>query len=222
MRETVRSPSPQQRILTPLTLCHNPLMGVSDERAIWLADHVLPFEPARRAWLARRRLVNLEVDDIVQETYAVLAELESVAHIRNCRTYLYSVAHSIILRHLRHERVVSIEAMADIDRLGIYSEELSPEEAVSHFQELRNIALKIAALPDRCREAFTLRRIHGLAQRDVAVKMGVSEGTVEKHIGKAIKLLMTGMKTERSHKATDARQPSEVVRTHATEDSTRD
>ena len=197
-------------------------MGVSDERALWLAEHVLPFEPALRAWLSRRRVVDLEVDDIVQETYAVLAELDSVAHIRNPRTYFYTVAHSIILRHVRHERVVSIEAMADIDRLGIYSDEPSPEEALSNFQELRSIALRIAALPDRCREAFTLRRIHGLPQREVARKMRVSEGTVEKHIGRAIKLLMTAMKIERSHEAAAARQPSEVVRTHATEDTTRD
>jgi RNA polymerase sigma factor (sigma-70 family) len=197
-------------------------MGVSDERAVWLAEHVLPFEAALRAWLSRRRVVDLEVDDIVQETYAVLAELDSVAHIRNPRTYLYTVAHSIILRHVRHERVVSIEAMADIDRLGIYSDEPSPEEALSNFQELRGIALRIAALPDRCREAFTLRRIHGLAQREVAHKMHISEGTVEKHIGRAIKLLMTAMKVEKSHEAAGAHQPSEVVRTHATEDGTRD
>jgi RNA polymerase sigma-70 factor (ECF subfamily) len=197
-------------------------MGVSDDRAIWLAEHALPFEPGLRAWLARRRVVDLEVDDIVQETYAVLTELDSVAHIRNPRTYLYTVAHSIILRHVRHERVVSIETMADIDRLGIYLEEPSPEEALSNFQELRSIALSIAALPDRCREAFTLRRIHGLAQRDVARKMRVSEGTVEKHIGRAIKLLMTAMKVERPHEAAAARQSTEVIRTHATEDTTRD
>jgi RNA polymerase sigma factor (sigma-70 family) len=218
MRDPGFSPSVETKKSSLVTLCHNSPMGVSDERAVWLAEHVLPFEPGLRAWLARRRVVDLEVDDIVQETYAVLAELDSVAHIRNPRNYLYTVAHSIILRHVRHERVVSIEAMADIDRLGIYSEEPSPEEALSHFQELRNIGLSIAALPDRCREAFTLRRIHGLAQRDVARKMNISEGTVEKHIGRAIKLLMTAMKIERSHEPS-ARRSAEIVRTHATEDN---
>jgi RNA polymerase sigma factor (sigma-70 family) len=197
-------------------------MGVSDERAMWLANHVLPFEPGLRAWLARRRVVDLEIDDIVQETYAVLAELDSVAHIHNPRTYFYTVAHSIILRHVRHGRVVSIEAMADIDKLGIYSEEPSPEESLSHFQELRSIAQSIAALPDRCREAFTLRRIHGLAQREVARRMRISEGTVEKHIGRAIKLLMTAMKIESSHEVTAMRQPAEIVRAHAPEDATRE
>jgi RNA polymerase sigma factor (sigma-70 family) len=196
-------------------------MGVSDDRAMWLAEHVLPFEPGLRAWLARRRVLDLEVDDIVQETYALLAALPSVAHIRNSRTYFYSVAQSIILRHLRHERVVSIEAMADIERLGIYSDEPSPEEALSHVQELRGIAQLIAALPDRCREAFTLRRIHGLAQRDVAQKMQVSEGTVEKHIGRALKILMSSVKLQR-HEGVDARPTAEVARVHTTDDKARD
>lgn len=192
-------------------------MGVSDERAIWLAEHVLPHEAGLRAWLARRRVVGLEVDDIVQEAYAALAELDCVSHIRNPRTYLYSVAQSIILRHLRHERVVSIESMADIDRLGIYSKEPSPEESLSRFQELRNMALIIAALPDRCREAFTLRRVHGLAQREVALQMRVSEGTVEKHIGKALTLLMTAMKGEAPSAPNTTRKAVELDRARASE-----
>ena len=44
----------------------------SDERAIWLGRHVLPHEPALRAWLRRRRLGGLEIDDIIQETYTRL------------------------------------------------------------------------------------------------------------------------------------------------------
>ena len=44
----------------------------SDERAIWLGRHVLPHEPALRAWLRRRRLDGLEIDDVIQETYTRL------------------------------------------------------------------------------------------------------------------------------------------------------
>lgn len=66
------------------------MTAVSDGRARWLAESVLPHEARLRAWLARRRVVDLDVADIVQETYAVLAELASVSHIRNPRTYLFS------------------------------------------------------------------------------------------------------------------------------------
>src|SRR5690349_10264630 len=98
---------------------------VTDERALWLANNALPHEPALRAWLSQRRVIKLEVDDIVQETYAVLVELPSVAHIQNPKSYIFSIAHSIVLQHVRRLRVVSIEAMAEIDRLGIYTDEVS-------------------------------------------------------------------------------------------------
>jgi RNA polymerase sigma factor (sigma-70 family) len=167
--------------------------NVSEDRACWLAQHVLPCEPRLRSWLSRRRVVDLDIDDIVQEAYAVLAELDSVAHIRNAETYLFSVAHSIILQHLRRRRIVSIEAVAELDQLSIYSDAPTPEEVLSDFQELRLMAALIARLPRKSREAFTLRKVEGLSQREAARRMKISENTVEKHMGKALRFLMKAL-----------------------------
>ena len=68
-----------------------------DERALWLARNVLPHEPALRAWLSRRPVDGLDIDDIVQETYARLSTTQSVEDIRNPRTYLITTARSVIL-----------------------------------------------------------------------------------------------------------------------------
>lgn len=165
----------------------------SHERAIWLARNALPHEPALRAWLSRRPLAGLEVDDIVQETYAILAALERVDHIRNARTYMFEVAKSVVLRSLRRSRVIAFEALAEAENLEPPSEEPSPETVVSDRQELSRIAALIAGLPAKCREAFSLRKVHGLSQREVAIRMGVSENTVEKHVGKGIGVLMNAM-----------------------------
>lgn len=171
--------------------------AISQQRALWLADHVLPHEPALRAWLRTRRVARLEVDDIVQESYAVLTALDNVAHVNNPRAYLFTVARSVILQHVRRARIVSIESVADIERLGIVPDELSPERhAVSH-QELRRIGVLIAGLPAKCRQVFVLRKIEGLSQREVAARMGVSENTVEKHVGKGLRMLMAGMGEDR-------------------------
>lgn len=163
------------------------------ERAIWLARHALPHEPALRAWLSRRPLAGLEVDDIVQETYAILAGLERVDHIHNARTYMFEVAKSVVLRSLRRNRIVVFEALAQAEGLEPPSEEPSPETVTADRQELTRIATLIAGLPAKCREAFTLRKVHGLSQREVARRMGVSENTVEKHVGKGIGVLMNAL-----------------------------
>lgn len=163
---------------------------VLDERAVWLAREVLPHEPALRAWLKRKRIMEADIDDIVQETYAILAARESVQEIRNAKTYAFQIANSVILMNLRRSRIVSIRQVADVDLLGAVSDEPSPERHVADRDELSYIAKAIALLPSRVRETFILRRIEDLSQREIARRLGISENTVEKHMGKAIHILM--------------------------------
>ncbi|MFZ0266609.1 RNA polymerase sigma factor [Caulobacter sp.] len=185
------------------------------ERAIWLARHALPHEPGLRVWLSRRPLAGLEIDDIVQETYAILAALERVDHIQTPRTYMFEVAKSVVLRDLRRSRIVAFEALAEAEGLEPPSTEPSPETVAADRQELGRIAALIAGLPAKCREAFTLRKVHGLSQREVARRMGVSENTVEKHVGKGISVLMNalgrgGNRRFQASRTRDVEDPSQV------------
>jgi len=165
-------------------------MRVSDERAVWLARFVLPHEPALRVWLLRWRIDDLMVDDVVQEAYAALASRASVDDIRNPRGYFFQTARSIILMHLRRSRVVSIRAVEDIDRIGTAADEPTPEQQVSDREELHQLAMAIAQLPEAGRQALTLRVIDGLSQREVGERMGISENAAQKHIAKSVHLLM--------------------------------
>lgn len=180
---------------------------VCEERALWLARHVLPHEPALRAWLTRWRLQDLLVDDVVQEAYAVLAARASVDDIRNPRNYLFQTARSIILMHLRRSRVVSIRAVEDMERIGAAAEEPTPEQQVSDREELHRLGEAIAGLPEMGRQALTLRVIDGLSQREVGERMGISENAAQKHIAKSIHLLMD-LFGKGGNAASDASKPS--------------
>lgn len=159
------------------------------ERTRWLARWILPHEGELRNWLSRRPLVGLDVDDVVQESYAILAGLGSVSHIRNPRTYLFEVAKSVVLMALRRSRIVSFSTLTDVESLEVPCDAPGPDAVVAGRQELERIATFIATLPPKCREVFTLRKVHELSQREVAHRMGISESTVEKHMGKALRLL---------------------------------
>lgn len=164
--------------------------AISNERARWLGHAVFPHEAALRAWLSRGPTSpTLEVDDIVQETYAILAALSSVDHIRNPRTYMFETAKSVVLKNLRRSRVVAIEALAESVAMELPSRDPTPERIASDRQDLVQVAALIDTLPSRCREIFTLRRVQGLSQREVARKLGLAESTVEKHMVRALSLL---------------------------------
>lgn len=156
----------------------------------WFLKHILPHEPALRGWLARRGTYGSDIDDVIQETYAVFASMERVGNIRNPRAYLFQVAHSQMLRGIRRARVVSIQAMEDLGRLDHADEAVTPEQQAIERDELRRLAEIIALMPGKTREAFILRRVRGVPQREIAVRMGISESTVEKHIARGIRLLV--------------------------------
>lgn len=191
------------------------MRGFTQQRAQWLAQQVLPHEPALRAWLRRYVRELADVDDVVQESYALLAALDSTVHIQDARSYLFTTAKSVILQGLRRARVVSIETVGDIERLGLHEEALSPERHFSAVQELRRISQHVARLPGKCGEAFMLRKVQGLAQREIAARMGISENTVEKHIGKALRLLGEALAEDRpGHDARAARPEWEKGENH--------
>jgi len=165
------------------------MSGVSDERAIWLGRQVLPHEPQLRAWLRRRNLGGLEIDDVVQETYTRLFQAESVAHVHDARNYAFQVAGSVVIDHLRRMKVVPIASVPGLDYLEVSSDEPSPERQVIDRDELTRLAEMIARLPGKVRDVFTLRRVHGLSQRDVAQRLGLAESTVEKHMAKGFLIM---------------------------------
>ena len=178
----------------------------SDERAIWLGRHVLPHEPALRAWLRRRRLEGLEIDDVIQETYTRLVAAESVAHIRDAKSYAFQIAGSVVVDHLRRLKVVSITSVSDLDHLELPSEEPSPERQVIDREELHRLAQLIASLPGRVRDVFTLRRVYGLSQREVAERLGIAESTVEKHMARGFLLMLEPVR----HGGNDSAQTSSI------------
>jgi RNA polymerase sigma-70 factor (ECF subfamily) len=166
------------------------MSGVDRERTQWFLRNILPHESALRGWLSRSTLPGVDPDDVIQEAYTILAELETVDTIRYPRAYLFQVARSVIMRHVRRARIVAIHAVDDLGRLEPPDEAASPEQLAIDRDELRQLAHAIAAMPPKTRQAFVLRRVRGLSQREIAAQMRISENTVETHISRGILFLI--------------------------------
>lgn len=86
--------------------------------------------------------------------------------------------------------MVPVAEMAAIELAG---DEPSPERVVSGRNELALVRSLIDGLPDRCRQVFELRRIHGLAQREVAERLGITENVVEQQSIRGLRLLLKAL-----------------------------
>ncbi|MBB2171879.1 RNA polymerase sigma factor [Gluconacetobacter asukensis] len=161
-------------------------MVMQADRLEWIAKHILPHEPQLRVWL--RGLSGIDVDDIVQDTYAILIEAH-VAHIQSPRAYLFTVARNLVLQHYRRAKIISIVALADFDAQSIMEDAPPVDEVVGARQELAQLHATMAELPEKCRDVLVLRRVEGWSQKQVAHHLGVSENVVEKQLARALRLL---------------------------------
>jgi RNA polymerase sigma factor (sigma-70 family) len=178
--------------------CPNRPMDRS-EHVRWFAREVLPHEPDVRRWLARRvrGLPDCHVDEIVQETYARLWAV-GAERILNPRAYFFVTARHVVGEVLRRSRVVSIETMADVEVLDIAHQDVGPERRLSGREEIERVRQVMAKLPPKCREAFELRKFGELSQREIAQRMQLSESTVEKHLVKALRVIMSELQENES------------------------
>lgn len=148
------------------------------EQFRWFTEEVQPHEPELRAFLRRRFPTLQDIDDLVQESYARLMRARNAGSIVEPRAYLFTTARNIAFDVFRRHRPISIEDLAENQRLSVVEEKADAAESVSHAQEVELLIAAIYALPERCREVVTLRKLHGLSYRDIATRLGISENTV--------------------------------------------
>lgn len=159
----------------------------------FVGSQILPHEADVRAWLRRSGSPPADVDDVVQETYCRLAALEAVSHIVSGRAYFFRTARNIAIARIRRARVVRIDCVTEIDALNVVDDEPSPERVVAGRRELARVRHLIEGLPERCRQVFTLRRIQGLSQREVAARLGVTENVVEAQAMRGLRLILRAL-----------------------------
>src|ERR1700733_13841250 len=160
------------------------------ERNAWLAREILVHERALRGYLSRFFKNVADIEDVVQDTYARLLSLNGSKSrvVRNWHAFLFASARNVALDRIRKARIVSLNTLAEMGGADVLDQAPAADEALNARQELALLLETIGSLPDRCREALTLRKLYGLSQREIAERLGIAESTVEKHVAYGVRL----------------------------------
>lgn len=150
---------------------------------------ILRLENLLRAYLHRFAPRPADLEDLLQETYTRLLAIppERRSQIQAVQAFALTTARNIAVDWARRRQIVPIDLVEDLDALAVSEDVARLDEIVNAHQELVQIAEAVADLPDRCAEVFTLRKVYGWSQREIAERLGISISTVENHLVKAVR-----------------------------------
>jgi RNA polymerase sigma-70 factor (ECF subfamily) len=171
-------------IETPNTDCRDVTASDSSgaERALeveaWFVREVLPLEAVLIQFLSRSGRSKADIEDLRQDVYmrvcaAAFKEIPDPA-----RPFVFTIARNLLIDRLRHEQVVPIDVVENLDVLNVAIEERTPDRAVIAREELRKLQAALERLPERERAIVTMQKIDGLSTREIAERTGMPERTV--------------------------------------------
>lgn len=128
-------------------------------------------------------------EDVVQDACFRLAKALERQPIDNLRAYLFRITANLARDLLRRDK------RSDQHLKTLVNDDHSPAagEVAALDEQLLMLRQAIGKLPSKCQRAFVARKYEGLSYREIAVREGITEKTVENHIGRALKLLRESM-----------------------------
>jgi RNA polymerase sigma-70 factor (ECF subfamily) len=161
------------------------------KRLAWFKAVILPHEGVLRGRLRRLTPPGFDLDNLVAESLARAYAAKEIDRITGGRSYLFTIAHNLLIDAARRDTIVSLDFVADLDTLRAVDD--SMEAGISARAELRWLQSVVDTLPPQCRRVFLLRRVHDHSLEEIAAEMALSVSTVEKHLAKAVRLVASAL-----------------------------
>jgi len=124
-----------------------------------------------------------EVEDIVQEAYVRICQLDNPDSMEKPSSFLMTMARNLALDHLkRSETRLADSATDESDYWPDNDDQDQVFDTVSSEQEFGQFCEAVRHLPTQCRRVFVLKKVYGYSQKEISKEMNISQSTVEKHI----------------------------------------
>ena len=152
-------------------------------------DRVAFTEIYSRYWLiAYRSAIQVLNDeescmDVIQDVFVWLWQHHEQLKINSLKAYIITAVKFKILNVIRQGK------LKDTVHTKIFTEEYEPESNIEVKELMRMIEQFAHGLPPQARQIFHMSRYEHLSNKEIAIKMGLSEKTVKNQINISLKKL---------------------------------
>ncbi|WP_206243452.1 RNA polymerase sigma factor [Novosphingobium terrae] len=155
----------------------------------WLREQVLPLEPMLLSFAVRLCTgSHHDAEDLVHETFARLMAYEGWREIDNVAAFASRILKNLVIQEARRRKIMPIHMMADLEMLELADDDPGTHRVVEARDELATLVTLIDELPPQCGKVMKLCKIYGLSYAQIAVELGLSVSTVEKHVMKGLRI----------------------------------
>ena len=76
--------------------------------------------------------------------------------------------------------------MADFELLGVSATDVPADQQIDARRRFESFCTAVDRLPPVCRRVFVLRKVYRLSHAEIAMVLGLSHSTIEKHVAKGL------------------------------------
>ncbi len=140
-----------------------------------------------KRYLSRFLSSQHDIEDVAQEAYlrAFVAEKKKDGEIEHPRAFLFRIAKNLAISRLRRKSYQITDYIEDLGVSVVIEDGTDPERELAAQQSLGLYCEAVASLPEKTRQIFLLRKMHGLKHKEIAQRMSLSVSSIEKHLQKA-------------------------------------
>lgn len=130
--------------------------------------------------------VRQDVEDVAQEAYLRAYIAEQRESIEQPTPFLFRVAKNLALTRLSRKSRQITDYIEEAGAGAMQEAAASVDEELQAQQWLGLYCEAIASLPEKCRQVFLLRKVHGLSHREIGERLNLSISSIEKYLRQGI------------------------------------
>ena len=135
-------------------------------------------------WTKRRLPVHLVFSQEMPNDQAYIAEQQK--EIEQPKAYLFRIAKNLALTQLTRKSEKITDYLEECGASVVIESGAAADSEVEAEESLGLYCEALAALPEKCRQVFLLRKVHGLAHKEIAERMSLSVSSVEKYLFRGV------------------------------------